>query len=141
MSVLITALKREHQALKSQVAAIKQAGVVSAEGFAELQRLRSNLKAHLQHEDRDLYPRLAEAARDDVNLQILLNRFQNEMQEIATDAERFFERYPTPVQSVVCRDIGRIFLLQVFRIFSEESVLYPRLEELTVSLRLKRGGE
>ncbi len=92
MSVLITALKREHQALKSQVAAIKQAGVVSAEGFAELQRLRSNLKAHLQHEDRDLYPRLAEAARDDVNLQILLNRFQNEMQEIATDAERFFER-------------------------------------------------
>lgn len=131
MSVLITALKREHQALKSQVAAIKQAGVVSAEGFAELQRLRSNLKAHLQHEDRDLYPRLAEAARDDVNLQILLNRFQNEMQEIATDAERFFERYPRPVQSVeFARDIGRIFSLLGNRIITEESVLYPRMVEL-----------
>ncbi|WP_281184512.1 hemerythrin domain-containing protein [Trichlorobacter lovleyi] len=131
MSVLITALKREHQALKNQVAAIKQAGVVSAEGFAELQRLRNNLKAHLQHEDRDLYPRLAEAARDDVNLQILLDRFQNEMQEIATDAERFFERYPAPEQSVVfARDIGRIFSLLGNRIITEESVLYPRMVEL-----------
>lgn len=131
MSVLITALKREHETLKSQVAAIKQAGVVSKEGFAELQRLRNNLKAHLQHEDRDLYPRLAEAARDDGNLQILLNRFQSEMQEIAADAERFFERYPTPVQSVAfARDIGRIFSLLANRIITEESVLYPRMVEL-----------
>ncbi len=131
MSVLITALKREHQTLKCQVAAIKQAGVVSAEGFAELQRLRTNLKAHLQHEDRDLYPRLEEAARNDENLRILLGRFQSEMQEIAADAERFFERYPAPVQSVAfAQDIGRIFSLLGNRIITEESVLYPRMVEL-----------
>lgn len=131
MSVLINALKREHETLKSQVATIKQVGVVSAEGFAELQRLRQTLKAHLQHEDRDLYPHLAEAARNDGNLQILMERFQSEMQEIAADAERLFERYPTPVQNVeFARDIGRIFSLLGNRIITEESVLYPRMVEL-----------
>jgi len=131
MSVLINALKREHETLKSQVATIKQVGVVSAEGFAELQRLRHNLKVHLQHEDRDLYPRLEEAAGGDENLRTLLERFQSEMQEITTDAERFFERYPTPVQSVAfARDIGRIFSLLGNRIITEESVLYPRMVEL-----------
>jgi len=131
MSVLINALKREHETLKSQVATIKQVGVVSAEGFAELQRLRHNLKAHLQHEDRDLYPRLEEAAGGDENLRSLLERFQSEMQEITNDAELFFERYPTPVQSVAfARDIGRIFSLLGNRIITEESVLYPRMVEL-----------
>lgn len=131
MSLLIAALKREHDTLKRQVATIKQVGVVSAEGFAELQRLRQNLKAHLQHEDRDLYPRLEEAASRDESLRILLDRFRSEMREITADAERFFERYPAPVQSVeFARDIGRIFSSLSNRIITEESVLYPRMAEL-----------
>ena len=131
MSVLVTALKREHETLKNQVAAIKQVGVVSAEGFAELQRLRHNLKSHLQHEDRDLYPRLEEAAADDPSLRLLLDRFRNEMQEITNEAERFFERYPEPVQTMeFARDVGKVFSLLSNRIITEESVLYPRMAEL-----------
>ena len=131
MSLLVAALKREHETLKNQVLAIKQAGVMSAEGFAELQRLRQNLVAHLQHEDRDLYPRLEEAAANDEALRMLLGRYRDEMREIVGEAERFFETYSVPTQSLeFARDVAKVFSLLSNRIITEESVLYPRMEEL-----------
>lgn len=130
MSALIAALKQEHEALKAQVTIIKQQGVVSAEGFAGLRRLREMLQAHIQHEDRELYPMLEQAAEQDEGLRVLLHRFRDEMKEITTEAGRFYRTYTAPAQSLeYARDVARLFSLLTNRIVTEESVLYPRLDQ------------
>ncbi|CAH2030103.1 hemerythrin domain-containing protein [Trichlorobacter ammonificans] len=130
MQNLLTALKQEHEALKAQVALIKQHGVVTPDGFAGLQRLREILHAHVLHEDLDLYPRLEQAAVRDDNLRTLLDRFRGEMQEITAEANQFYQRYSAPVQSLdYARDVARLFSLLTNRIVTEEAVLYPYLEK------------
>lgn len=131
MNALVVCLKQEHDEIKAQVAAIKEHGVMTPEGFAGLQHLRALLQNHIDHEDLDMYPRLEQAARQDVNLRILLDRFTNEMNEITLEAARFFERYGAPARSLdFAHDVARLFSMITNRIITEESVLYPRLAAL-----------
>lgn len=131
MAPLVEYLKQEHRELKTQVAVIKQHGVMTAEGFAGLQRLRELLQKHIDHEDRDMYPRLEKAAQEDENLRILLARFSKEMNEITGEAAQFFELYKAPTLSLdFAHGVARLFSMITNRIITEESVLYPRLAAL-----------
>ncbi len=131
MQLLIAELKQEHDALKKQVALIKQLGVITPAGFEELQRLKKMLLAHIGHEDRDMYPRLERAAKRDSDLQLLLTRFRNEMNEITVAADKFFRSYTKPTQTLdFARDVASVFSLLTNRIITEESVLFPHLAKL-----------
>lgn len=128
MAGLVIELRREHDAIRTRVAAIKQYGVMTEEGFTGLQQLRELLLKHIAHEDQILYPRLEQAAQHDENLKVLLERFREEMNEITFEAFRFFDLYKTPSRSIdFAHDVAKIFSMIANRIITEESVLYPRL--------------
>lgn len=132
MNKLVTDLRREHTILKKQVARIKECGVMTEQGFAELHNLNILLQSHIQHEDRTMYPKLELAARQNTDLRTLLTRFRKEMNEITHEAEDFFARYTAPTRSLdFARDVARLFAMLTNRIITEEAVLYPRLAELT----------
>ncbi|MDY0300014.1 MAG: hemerythrin domain-containing protein [Trichlorobacter sp.] len=131
MKTLISELKQEHNSLREQVALIKKQGIVSAEGFNSLQHLRELLQAHILREEIDLYPQLELAAKNDDDLRIMLDRFQGEMQEITSTADQFFQRYNSRTQSLdFARDVARLFSILTNRMVTEETVLYPRMEQL-----------
>lgn len=131
MKALISELKQEHNSLREQVALIKKQGIVSAEGFNSLQHLRELLQAHILREEIDLYPQLELAAKNDDDLRIMLDRFQGEMQEITSTADQFFQRYNSRTQSLdFARDVARLFSILTNRMVTEETVLYPRMEQL-----------
>lgn len=131
MKTLISELKQEHNSLREQVALIKKQGIVSAEGFNSLQHLRELLQAHILREEIDLYPQLELAAKNDDDLRIMLDRFQGEMQEITSTADQFFQRYNNRTQSLdFARDVARLFSILTNRMVTEETVLYPRMEQL-----------
>ena len=131
MAGLVIELRREHDAIRTRVAAIKQCGVMTEEGFAGLQLLGELLLKHIGHEDQVLYPRLEKAAQHDENLRVLLERFREEMNEITFEALRFFDLYKTPSKSIdFAHDVARIFSMIANRIITEESVLYPRLSAI-----------
>lgn len=131
MNALVVCLKQEHDEIKAQVAAIKEHGVMTPEGFSGLQHLRELLQNHIDHEDQDMYPRLEQAARVDENLRSLLARFTEEMNEITVEAARFFKKYTEPTRSLdFAHDVARLFSMITNRIITEESVLYPRLTVL-----------
>ena len=131
MTALVVQLKQEHDEIKAQVAAIKQLGTMTPEGFIELQRLREILQGHIDHEDQEMYPRLEVAAQRDETLGKLLARFTEEMNEITREAARFFNLYKTPTRTLdFAHDVARLFSMITNRIITEESVLYPRLAAL-----------
>lgn len=131
MPQLVAELKKEHIALKEKVAAIKQAGVVTEAGFKGLLELNKMLQGHIAHEDARMYPRLQLAAATDENLATLLKRFQNEMQEIVNGADQFYQQYKRPEQTLdYARDVARLFSTLTNRIVTEESVLYPYLDQI-----------
>lgn len=131
MTKLVEQLKQEHHELKAQVAAIKQRGVMTPEGFAGLLHLRYLLQGHIAHEAQNMYPRLERAAKQDEAVRSLLARFAEEMNEITHEAARFFDMYTAPTRSLdFARDVARIFSMITNRIITEEAVLYPRLAGL-----------
>lgn len=130
MKKLINELKQEHSELREQVSLIKKQGTMSREGFESLQKLRILLQAHILHEKIDLYPQLEQDAQQNADLRIILDRFQNEMQEIALTAEQFFKRYSKHEHSLdFARDVAKLFSILTNRMVTEETVLYPWLTQ------------
>lgn len=131
MQTLVEKLIKEHDALKGQVALIKQLGVMTAAGFKELLKLKELLVDHIRHEDNEMYPLLELAAKNDKNLDMLLCRLRDEMHKITIVADNFFGRYSEPTRShEFGRDVASIFSLLSNRIITEEAVLYPRLSKV-----------
>lgn len=125
---LVTTIKMEHEALKEQVTLIKSKGIVTPAAFTELQRLKELLQAHIEQEDRLIYPLLDQLAEHDGNLQALLTRFRAEMGEITAAAEVFFGSYTECTHTLeYAKDVGSLFSRLVNRIITEEEVLYPYL--------------
>lgn len=131
MTTLVAQLKQEHEALKAKVTEITLQGIMTPEGFFELQQLMDLLRTHIQHEDRDMYPLLERAAMQDDELRTLLARFRAEIKEVTDESVRFFALYVTPSRSLdYAHDVARIFSMLTNRIITEETLLYPRLAAL-----------
>ncbi len=76
MKDLIDALKKEHQEILKNLAAVKHLGQHTMEGRTQLIESRNQLLAHLEREDRDLYPKLEEMAQQDPQLKEMLDSFE-----------------------------------------------------------------
>ncbi|MBE7440211.1 MAG: hypothetical protein HS115_17295 [Spirochaetales bacterium] len=83
--------------------------------------------AHLDREDRELYPALKALEQSNA----IANAFQTEMAGITVQALEIFQRYEKGVDDKTrfARDTGQLFALVSGRIIKEEMRLYPAYEE------------
>lgn len=125
-------LVRDHQALFALLDEVRELGIGSDEGRQKLMGAKKLLLAHLSKEDRHLYPKLAQAAREDSQLETLYSGFASEMDEISRFAVEFFEHpWSDSERMEFARQFGRLYVILRQRMNREESHLYPEFEKLS----------
>ena len=131
MSKLIDELKQQHTEIADTLRKVTSIGVTSERGQKILLAAKSNLLAHLNKEDRELYPVLQKAAESNAKLKVTLELYAKDMDKISKAALEFFEKYSTGGSGLeFARDFGKIQRALHQRIRNEESTLYKKYDEL-----------
>lgn len=131
MTKLVDELKSEHANLVNVLNEVKKLGITSNEGQQLLKSAKNGLIAHLQKEDRELYPQLRNAAKTDADLERTLRMFAQDMEGITTLALDFFNKYENGGSGIeFAKDFGRLFAMLGNRIGKEENILYAKYNEL-----------
>ncbi len=131
MSKLIEELKKEHGVIASTLDKIRELKVTSKEGQKKLIDAKAGLLAHLEKEDKQLYPTLKSAAEKDANLKRMLDMFAQDMNGISQAALAFFENYTKGGSGIeFAKDFGRLFATLKQRISKEEGIIYKKFNEL-----------
>lgn len=135
MGDLIQTLKAQHNAVGAMVEKINAS--VSAKDKAEIQSHLHNmakaLLAHLELEDRELYPGFREAAsaKQEKSLLTTANMFSTNMGKITDALKAFLQKYDGKQFDIGAfeRDWRSITSVLKNRIESEEGSLYPLYEK------------
>ncbi|MDT8317125.1 MAG: hemerythrin domain-containing protein [bacterium] len=131
MSDLIDRLKKEHRILVEALDSMTGLGVTSKDGQAKLYSAKEALLAHLNLEDKELYPVLRKAAESDDAVRRTLDVFAKDMEEISKTALSFFAKYSEGGESLeFAKELGRLVGALKNRIGREEDVLYAQYEKL-----------
>lgn len=131
MSQLINEFIEDHKKILKALSNCKELKILTPEAQNELQLAKECLLKHLQKEDDLLYPRLVSYARNNSNLQTLLDVFASEMTEITNFAMDFFNLDLNTTERIVyIKKFGRLFALLKNRVQKEETLLYKELEKL-----------
>ena len=148
MSRLVEELKSEHVALKK---ALKQASdfrIPAIERVAMLDQIKTVLLAHLDKENRELYPTLKVAAERDPSLRRTMKTFAEDMEAITKQVMEFFDTYQdagrvteqlqTNVHSLIQfgGHLERLVSLLGFRIGREERILYPEYDRIAFEMNM-----
>ncbi len=127
MKELIDTLKKEHRVILEHLAAIKHQGAHTMEGRTQLVEARNQLLAHLDREDRDLYPKLEEIAQRDPQLKEMLDQFEEEMKAITVYCNRFFTKYSSDGGGIeFFREFDIFYNSLQDRIRKEEEILFVK---------------
>ena len=133
VSELIERLRREHRALIAKMTEAREKDFQTQEGRAAMAAVRKLMAAHLATEDRDLYPLLWKAAREDRRLASLLEIFATEMDAVYQQAMEFFDALEQGrITPDTPRAFGALWARVQTRIQNEENFLYPEYERLTL---------
>lgn len=142
MSKLVEELKADHVQLKQTLKQAADFKRPAQESIELLHRVKAALLAHLDKENRELYPTLQAAAASDPSLHSLLSSFGKDMEQIIPQALAFFAKYDDPagvsgkIKSDVRyavefgADLERFIGLLGLRIGREERSLYPQYERI-----------
>ncbi|MCP4265520.1 MAG: hemerythrin domain-containing protein [Candidatus Brocadiaceae bacterium] len=131
MSKLVDDLKQQHKVIADTLSKVKSLGVTSDEGQKTLLAAKNGLLAHLNKEDKELYPVLNKAAESDSGLKNTLDFYAKDMDTISKAALEFFEKYSTGGSGLeFAKDFGTLFATLSLRINKEESILYKKYDEL-----------
>lgn len=131
MSKLIDELKKQHTVIADTLNKIQSLGITTEEGQKTLLAAKKGLLAHLDKEDKELYPVLHKAAESDASLKQTLDTYAKDMDEISKAALGFFEKYSTGGSGMeFAKDFGRLLGTLSNRIRKEESTLYKKYDEL-----------
>lgn len=131
MSDLVKKLKSEHETLVKTLDSITVSGISSKDGQSKLYAAKSGLLAHLELENRSLYPVLRKAAEKNENLKRTLDVFAKDMENISKTALDFFSKYSTGGESLeFARDAGKLIAALKNRIGKEEDILYKQYDKL-----------
>ena len=123
-------LRKEHAALLDVLKAVETAGINTAAGRGKLFDAKNLLVAHLQKEDRELYP-LLDAAQGES--QRTGRQFGAEMKKMSDGVLGFFAKYADGGSGLeFARDYGQLVGALRARIRNEELILYPAFEKLSV---------
>ena len=124
---LIHQLSKEHEALRKALEEIRALRISSDEGRELLWKTRGLLEAHLEREDRLLYPALQalEASK------VLADSFQDDMRQISVRVGTFFQTYGEGITDAnqFARDFGELRAVLSHRMIREETRLYPAYAE------------
>ena len=124
----------DHQALFALLDEVRDLGIGSPEGRSKLMGAKKLFLAHLAKEDRHLYPKLEQAAKEDRQLETLYSRFASEMDEISRFAVEFFEHpWAESERMEFAKKFGRLYVILHQRMSREESALYPEFDKLARS--------
>ena len=124
----------DHQALFALLDEVRDLGIGKAEGRNKLMGAKKLFLAHLAKEDRHLYPKLEQAAKQDRQLETLYSGFASEMEEISRFAVEFFEHpWAESERMEFAKKFGRLYVILRQRMNREESALYPEFDKLARS--------
>jgi hypothetical protein len=125
MTKLIDELKQEHAFLVQMLDQVRSTGVGSHAAHKHLLSAKAKLLAHLEKENRLLYPALREAAKRDPVVDVMLATFAAEMEQVADAAMTFFEKYSQSGEGLnFGGEFGALVGALTMRIRREESMLY-----------------
>lgn len=131
MSKLIEILKKEHANIAEILAKVVQLGPETSDGHSKLMEAKIGLLAHLEREDRELYPVLLEAAKDDSLVADALEFFSLDISTVAKQVLAFFDKYENPKDlGDFAEDFDELLHILTQRIQKEEAVIYKYYEEL-----------
>jgi len=131
MSDLVNKLKKEHETLLKTLNSITISGISSKDGQTKLYAAKEGLIAHLELENKDLYPVLRKAAETNENLKRTLDIFAKDMENISKTALDFFSKYASGGESLeFAKDAGRLIAALKDRIGKEEDGLYAQYDKL-----------
>ncbi len=131
MLVLIDQLIKEHSQIFADFTEANRLGIITKEGRRKLFAAKADLLKHLKKEDEHLYPILRKEAESNKNLEIILNTFSSEMENISKSVLRFIDKYSNGVlDSMYVDSFESIFATLGERIKKEESIIFAEYEKI-----------
>jgi len=108
-------------------------GIHTDAGCKILMAAKTALLAHLEREDKHLYPILLKAAEDDPILRDALDFFYENIEGVARTALTFFDKYETGAEGAdLATDLAELVSVLMQRIRKEESVTYKMFDQLDI---------
>ncbi len=131
MSTIIEELKDEHKSILAVLDQVRALGIASAPGRERLLSARDLLLAHMTREDEQYYPALRQAAEHSRELQVLLEFFVRDMENVSRKALQFFEKYSRGGnEEEFAGEIKLLYLTLRDRVRTEEEVLFARFDRI-----------
>lgn len=131
MAKLTDELRAQHKEIANNLNKVRELGIGSKEGQQLLLSVKGNLLAHLQKEDKELYPVLRKQAEIDSSLKKTMEIFAKDMESISKAAMDFFTKYAGGGSGIeFSKDFGRLFIILGGRISKEEDILYKAYDKL-----------
>lgn len=131
MSKLTDELRAQHKEIANNLNKVRELGIGSKEGQQLLLSVKGSLLAHLQKEDKELYPVLRKQAETDNSLRKTMEIFAKDMESISKAALDFFAKYAAGGSGIeFSRDFGRLYVVLGARIAKEEDILYKAYDKL-----------
>jgi hemerythrin-like domain-containing protein len=131
MSTLLEELKSEHKAILDILGQAKTRGISSRAGQEKLISARDLLMAHIRKEDEKYYPELRRAAENNEELQILLDYFAKDMEDVSKKAMQLFDKYAHGGdEAAFAGEIKLLCMLLKDRIQTEEETLFRKFSAI-----------
>ncbi|WP_448217387.1 hemerythrin domain-containing protein [Endozoicomonas sp. 2B-B] len=132
MSQLIEEFKSEHVQISDLLLQARDIGIGNQKGRDLILSAKKILLAHLNKEDRLLYPVLREAAENDESLKSTLTDYALDMDKISAKVMVFFNLYENGDNTIenFQQDCNNIIRALSKRISKEEAVLYKTYDKI-----------
>lgn len=132
MTQLIEEFKAEHTQISDLLLQAQQHGIDNPSAKKLILSAKKMLLAHLNKEDRYLYPVLRKAAENNPTLQSTLTDYALDMDKISLEVMAFFDLYEdgNNNEENFQLDCNRIIQELSKRIMKEEAVLYYTYDEI-----------
>jgi hypothetical protein len=131
VSGLTEELRADHARIFRVLREVLDERVNSAAGHRKLMEARDLIVSHLEREDRELYPLLAEAAAKDPALKKDLDDHLKDILEVSATIRGFFTDHPDTCTDIGCiKDFGTLYMMFKERKDREDRVLFSAYERL-----------
>ncbi len=130
MSKIIEELKNEHTMIIDEIYNIERLGIYSKEGKKKFFTAKRVFLAHLEKEDKELYPILRKAAESNEKFKKKLDYFSKNEVKVTEFALQFFDKYSAGSSGIEYKlDCERLYSSLKARILNEE-ILYEEYNKL-----------
>ncbi|MEA3317113.1 MAG: hemerythrin domain-containing protein [Bacteroidota bacterium] len=133
MSKLINELELEHKNLLNNLNELKKIGTTSVKGKELISKTKSTILAHLEKEDKLLYPPLYKKAKTNKSIDNTLDTFATNMESITGYVSKFYKKYSDNNlmnNNDFSTDITKFIILFKERVMKEEVILFKLYDKI-----------